>query len=135
MGWIEDKLEKVAAAVAAEGERTRLEIAAGLAETLRGLRIDGARYRPIIPNAVNDNAAGRLVGWSLRADDGPVVVTLHDGLSADADPIATIALAADTSDTATIMPAGVSYVDGLYAEVTTANGGTVAGALWIGAVD
>lgn len=135
MGWVEDKLEHLSSVVALEGERTRIEMAAGLADTLRGLRIDGARYRPIVPNAVNDNAGGRLVGWSLRADGGDVTVTLHDGYSADADTVATVALAAGQSDTVTVMPAGVSYVDALYAEVTSTGAGVVAGALWIGAVD
>lgn len=134
MGWVEDTLERLASTVALEGEKTRLEMAAGLAETQRGLRIDGARARQVVPNAVNDVAGGRLVGWSVRAVGGDVTLTFHDGHDAGGDVIAATAdLAAGASETHTAMPAGVSYVEALYIEVTGT--GTVTGAVWIGAVD
>lgn len=133
MGWVEDKIEHLAGTVALESERTRLELAEAFAQTQRGLRVDGALSRPIVPNAVNYGSGRRLVGWSLRATGGDVVVTLHDGHDASGDVIGTVCLADGQSETVTVMPAGVSFVEALYVE--TAGAGAPVGALWIGAVD
>lgn len=132
MGWVEDKLGHLAQAIADEGERTRLAMAAGLEETRRGLRVDGAASRPVSPNAINVNAAGRLAGWSLRSAGGNVIV-LHDGADTSGDVLAVINLADQQSETRWLLPAGVSFVQSLYVEVTGA--GTLTGALWRGAVD
>jgi hypothetical protein len=74
VGWIDDKIEakieELAAGVASEGQRTRLELASALAESVRGQRIDGALPRPVRANASNYSAGGRLVGWSIRATGG-----------------------------------------------------------------
>lgn len=136
MSWVEDKTAHIATAVALEGERTRLALAAGLAETQRGLRIDGALARPLLPNAVNYAAGGRLVGFSLRAvaGGGDCIVNLYDGTAPDANRyLATVDLNDGTSTTVPLPVSGVSFVDGLYVEVT--GGGTPVGAEWIGAVD
>lgn len=130
---IEKKVEDLAAAVVVQGEQTRAELVSGLAETKRGLRIDGAASKPFRANNVNYHTGRRLVGWSLRAAGGAVVVTFRDGLTADAEPIGAVCLADGQSETVTAMPAGVTFVDALYAEVTGA--GTVVGAVWLGAVD
>jgi hypothetical protein len=65
VGWIENKLEEklgdLAAAVAVEGEKTRTEMASALAQSVRGLRIDGARARTISPNTLNVGAGGRFL--------------------------------------------------------------------------
>jgi hypothetical protein len=135
VGWVEDKIEHLAATVALEGERTRAELATAFAQTQRGLRVDGALARPIVPNAVNYNSGRRLVGWSLRASAGDVVINLRDGHDAGGDVIGSIALAAGQSQTKTLMPAGVAFVEGLYVEATGAGAAAVVGALWIGAVD
>jgi hypothetical protein len=136
VGWVEDKIEKkiekVTETVTVEAARTRSELASTFATSLRGERLTGALPRPIRPNAVQYGTAGRLVGWSLRASAADVTVTFHDGRNADADPLATVVVPAGRSDT-TAFP-GVSFVGELYAEVTTA-GGTVTGAVWLGAVD
>lgn len=132
MGRTEDLVEHVSAMFALEGAKLRAEMQAGLSDFQRGLRVTGAAYRPLLPNAVIYNGSRRLVGWSVRAVGGAATVTFHDGRNADADAIATFALAADgSSDTHWFGPAGVSFVEALYVEVT----GTVTGAVWTGAVD
>lgn len=136
MGWIETKIEEkfaeLAGAVALEGERTRDEMAAGLAQTIRGQRITGARPRQLSPNAANATIGGRLVGWSVRATGGTVALTLHDGHDAAGDVIGVTPLLADgQAVTHTTMPAGVSFAEALYVEVTGT--GTAVGALWFAA--
>lgn len=130
MGYVDEKLAHLATTVALEAQRTREAFAAGLAETKEGLRVTGARYAPIRPNVTS--AAGRLAGWSLLAGAAAATVTLHDGQTADDDVVAVIALAAGESSTVPIPGAGISFVHGLFAEIT---GGPVSGAVWIGAVD
>lgn len=136
MGWVEDKLDKklehVVDTVTTESLRTRAELAAAFAESLRGSRLTGALARPIRANADSYGAGGRLVGWSLRSVTADVTVNFRDGRDTDADPIATEFIPAGTAKTVS-MP-GVSFVDRLYTEVITA-GGTVFGAVWIGATD
>jgi hypothetical protein len=137
VGWIEQKIEEklgeLAAATVAEGEKTRTEMASALAQSVRGLRIDGARARPVSPNTLNVQTGGRLVGWSVRADGGTVQINFRDG-RADGDVIAaTPLLAAGASDTHDAMPAGVAFAEGLYVEVTGT--GAATGSSWIGAVD
>lgn len=130
MGYVEDKLAHLAATIALEGERTREAFAAGLAETKEGLRVTGARYVPIRPMVTS--AGGRLAGWSLLAGAAAAVVTLHDGQTADDDVVSVITLAAGEAATVPIPGAGISFVHGLFAEIT---GGPVSGAVWLGAVD
>lgn len=132
MGRTEDLVEHVGAMFALEGAKLRAEMQAGLSDFQRGLRVTGAAYRPLVANAVVYNGSRRLVGWSVRAVGGAATLTLHDGRTADDDVIATVGLSADgATDTQWMGPAGVSFVEALYAEVT----GTLVGALWIGAVD
>jgi hypothetical protein len=137
VGWIEEKIEQkladLAAATVSEGEKTRTEMAAALAQSVRGLRIDGARARPVVPNMMNVQTGGRLVGWSVRADGGTVQINFRDG-RADGDVIAvTPLLAAGATSTEQAMPAGVAFAEGLYVEVTGT--GAATGSAWIGAVD
>lgn len=136
MGWVEDKieakLEKVTETVTSEALRTRAELAASFEGSLRGERLTGSLPRPIRANAVNYGAPGRLVGWSLRAVTADVAVTFHDGRSAADDPLAVVVIPAGTSSTVSF-PA-VSFTSELFAEVVTA-GGTVTGAVWLGATD
>jgi hypothetical protein len=138
VGWFEDKIEEklgdLAATVSLEGDKTRTEMAAALGQSIRGLRINGARPRPISPNAANVSAGGRLVGWSVRASGGTVALTFHDGNDATGDVIGATALLADgASETHSVMPAGIAFVQSLYVEVTGT--GVPVGALWFGAVD
>jgi hypothetical protein len=131
---IEDKLDHLAATFVLEGDRTRARLEDSFAQTVRGLRIDGALARPFRPNAENYSGAGRLVGWSLRAVTADVTITFRDGRGVDSDPIATVVVAAGKSDNNSMPGAGVAFVDALYAEVTTA-GGTIVGATWLGGPD
>lgn len=130
----DELLEHVGRVIQMEGERWRDATAAGLAATNRGLRVDGATYRPL-PQYTNQpafNGSARIVGWSLRAVDGPATVTLHDGHTTDGDAPLTIGLAGDgSSSTQWFGPGGVSFTEGLFVEVS----GTVAGGILIGAVD
>lgn len=140
MGWIETKLEHLAATVALEGDRTRAEVAAGLAETQRGMRVDGAAYRPLpVAGGLVYGGTRRLVGWAARETGGtnPVSVDLYDGGDAGAvDPsrlVATFTVPAGGAVTFNAMPAGISFGEGLFAVVTGT--GALRGALHIGAVD
>jgi hypothetical protein len=140
MGWVEDKLEHVAATAALEGAQTRAALAAGLAETQRGLRVDGAAYRPLPPaGGVVYGGSRRLVGWTARETGGTnaVSVDLYDGGGpGQVDParlVATFTVPAGGAVAFTAMPAGVSFVEGLFAVVSGT--GLLRGAALIGAVD
>lgn len=132
MGYLEDKLEHFAATVALEGQRTREAFEAGLSEFVRGQRVTGAIRRPMKAGQLY-TVGGRLVGWSVRAVTGSGTVDLYDGHDTSGDILASIALAAGGSDAATMMPAGITFADGLYADVQ--GGPVLLGAVWIGAVD
>lgn len=131
MGLLDKELDKLTATVTREALETRAELAASFTATLRGARIDAALPRPIRPNATNYGAGGRLVGWSVRASGGEVILNLRDG-DAGGDVIATVDLAAGTSQTFSGVP-GVSFVDGLFVE--SVGVGVPVGAVWIGAAD
>jgi hypothetical protein len=137
VGWLEDKietkLEHVGAAVALESQRTRAEMGAAFAKTQRGLVVQGALARSVVPNQVNVNAGGRLVGWSLKATGGPVTIVLHDGRDASTDAIAVIDLVDGENQTQWNGPGGVSFTEALYVEYTGT--GSLVGALHLGAVD
>lgn len=133
MGHLEDKLEHFVATVALESERTRLAFAAGLSEFVRGQRVTGAIRRDLRGRGKLYTVAGALVGWSVRAVGGAVTIDLYDGHDNTGDLLASISLAAGASDAQTMMPAGVTFADGIFADVQGA--GTVLGAVWIGAVD
>jgi hypothetical protein len=127
---IEDKLQHLAATVALEGDRQRSAMAAGLQETIRGLRVDGARNRPVVPNQVNHNGSGRLFGWSLRATGSDATVTLHDGRDANADIVATFTVqVAGPGSTVSLPGGGVGITEALFVEVS---GGAITGAVWLG---
>lgn len=140
MGWVEDKIEHLATTVALEGERTRNEMAAGLAETQRGIRVDGATYRPLpAAGGVVYGGTRRLVGWTAREAGGanPVSVDLYDGGDAGAiDParlVATFTVPAGGAVAPNFMPAGISFGEGLFAVVSGT--GVLRGVALIGAVD
>ena len=76
---------------------------------------------------------GRLVGWSLTATTNDVTVTLRDSRDTTGDPIATIVVKAGSDAQQWAGPGGVSFGEGLYADVSGA--GTLTGAVWLGAVD
>lgn len=127
-------IEKLTSTVVQESEKTRLALEAGFRSSLRGTRLTGALPRPVQANAANYVAPGRLVGWSIRADSGEVVLNLYDGPAPDpARFLAAIDLPTGGSQSVWLGPGGVSFVDGIYVESTGA--GSPVGAVWIGAVD
>lgn len=137
MGW-EDKvgeaLGPLVTAITEDGEKTRLALAQAMAESVRGTRIDGALPKPVFANAQAYAAGGRLVGWSVRASGGEVILDLYDGPAADPSRyLGAIDLASGASQTVWMGPGGVSFVDGLY--VAASGAGTPLGSVWIGAVD
>jgi hypothetical protein len=136
VSWLEKKLEQVGASVLEEGTRTRAEFAAGLSEAQRGLRIEGAAYRPLPPaSGVVYGGARRLVGWTVRETGGTagVSVDLYDGADPGAvDParlVATLTVPAGGS-VAHTSAHGISFVEGLYAVVSGT--GALRGAVSIG---
>jgi hypothetical protein len=89
--------------------------------------------RQISPNATNATAggrAGRLVGARGRRHRDAHLPRRHD---ASGDVIAAPAALADGQATTHPLPAGISFVQGLYVEATGT--GTAVGALWFAAVD
>jgi hypothetical protein len=135
---IEDKLSHLSAAVTLEAARTREAYAFGLSEFRNGLRITGASFRAVpVAGGVVYGGERRLVGWSLRETGGtnPVNVDLYDGRSPGdgGNLVATVNVPAGRSDVHSIMPAGVSFTEGLYAVVS--GGGVLSGSVWLGAVD
>jgi hypothetical protein len=127
-------IEKLTGTVVEESAKIRVALEEGFRGSLRGTRLTGALPRPVQANAANYVAPGRLVGWSIRATVGEVVLNLYDGPAADpARFLAAVDLPVGGSQSVWLGPGGVSFVDGVYVEVT--GGGTPVGALWIGAVD
>lgn len=127
---VEKWFDKLGDRIAEEGSRVRAVIAAGLAETVNGLRVTAARPQPILPNAVN-GGRGRLVGWSLKAGAAGTV-TLYAARAVDPQAVlAVIPLAAGAGDTKLPTGSGVSFGDGLYVDGPA----DVTGALYFGVVD
>ena len=120
------------AAIPLELEHVRGTLAAGLAESVEGNRLTGARPvvagRPLVWGG-----SGRLVGWSLRATGGPVTVTLRDSHDATGDIVAVVNIADATSQSFGVPGAGVSFGEALNA--TASGAGVLEGAWWLGAVD
>jgi hypothetical protein len=132
VGYIEDKLQHVAATVALEGDRTRAAMALGLQETRQGLRITGARYKTApATSSVLNNGGGRLAGWSIFANGAPIRYVFHDGFDASADVIAVVDLANQEQETQWLGGAGVTFTEALFVEVIGA--GPALGAVYIAA--
>lgn len=114
-------------------ERRDAGMQAALSETQNAIRLRGARAVPAgdVGRPLLWAGPGRLVGWSLTAVGGPAVVTLRDGRDTTGDPIASIAIDQDGTAQLWAGPGGVSFGEGLYADVN----GNVTGAVWLGAVD
>jgi hypothetical protein len=127
-------LEKIVGAVESTGERLDNRIRAGFAQTEKGLRLTGARNRPVYPNSLVWGGPGRLMGWNLRAtgtDPAGVTVTVHDGRDTAGEQLLTVDLAAGDVATVWLGPSGVSVTEALF----LAADGPVAGSVYLGAVD
>lgn len=122
-------------------EQVAAEVRAGLTEFKGTTRLQGARVVPIGAAGGRDLAStgeGRLVGWSLRATGAHATVVLRDSRgAATGDKIAFIDLPASAlepvTETVWLGTGGISFTEGLFAEVITT--GDVQGALYLGAVD
>lgn len=133
MKWLEDKMEKLAGAVAAEAEQTRREVAAAADGTQRALRVHGSLARALRPGVIYAGTRP-LVGWSVRSGaGGPVDVDLYDGNNPgavdDSRLIASFTVPDGGSTTAAFT--GINFGEGLYAVIT--GEGTFRGTLLIGA--
>lgn len=102
--------------------------------TLNAIQQLGATPRPIRANQSGplSTSAGRLAGYSLRETSGTdaAVIRLRDGedTSDDGNILITLALAAGASADRWLMPLGVSFTAGLFAEIVS---GAVEGTAFI----
>lgn len=134
---IEQRIAEATNPLLLELERVRTELATGLQEFHQGTRLQGARYVGVGAGGrtMAWGGQGRLVGWSLRATGGSVTVVLRDSRTDSGDILAMVELAAEASETIWLGPGGVSFVEGLYVEALSDDGGVLQGAVWLGAVD
>lgn len=130
------------AGIPMEFERVRDELAEGVIQYHNAIPLQGARVitvgtagGPGLPGGrtLACAAAGRLVGWSLRATGGHVTVVMRDGRDIGGDPIGYCELDDTRSETIWLGSGGISFTDGLYVQVLGA--GTAQGAVYLGAVD
>lgn len=135
MGYVEKHLEHLAATFALEQQLTRSSLEALFQQSIRGNRITGAAYRPLLAG-VTYAGSGRLLGVSARETSGQALsVDLYDAggagsASEAARLVATFELPAGGSVLLSLPGDGVAIVDGLYAVLT--GSGAVLGALWVG---
>lgn len=126
---LEEKIAEALEAVNAGLEEMR----DGLATFHNGIRLQGARYLPVAGTdgpRLASRAAGRLLGWSFRETAGaPATIALRDSQSASGDVIAFVDLPAGGSQTISLAPVGVSFVYGLFVDVTA---GAAQGTVYLG---
>lgn len=129
-------------AIPLELERVAAELREGLGAFQGTTRLQGARVVPVGAGGGRNLAAageGRLLGWSLRATGGHVTVALRDARSETGDLIAFVDLPATAevpaTDTVWFGPGGLSYTEGIFAEVLPVEGATAQGVVYLGAVD
>lgn len=134
MGKIEDAIARLGADLEKGAEQWRDEFRAGFSQFANGVRLQGCRVLPL-RGALLYGGPGRLVGWSLRNDHATeaAVITLRDGRSNDDDvapPVAVLTIAA--GDTSNLTVPGASITEALWLQQ---DGGTLVGAVYLGAVD
>jgi hypothetical protein len=132
MSW-QDTLAEQLAHVVELVEIDHQKIAAALVQTNAGNRLRGARPLPAGTGGrpLLCAGAGRVVGWALTAT-AATTITLRDSRDTTGDPIASIAIPANGSAALWCGPGGISFGEGLFADVA---GGPFTGAIWTGAVD
>jgi hypothetical protein len=137
MGWQQELTDAIARLPLAF-EELRSELQTGLQQFHNGRRLLGARSLPVGTGGrpVVWAGPGRLVGFSVHnTAAGPATIVLRDSHDAAGEIIATIDLqaAGSVGSSASLWAGdgGISFGDGLYAQIT----GTVEGAVYIGAVD
>lgn len=128
----EDRITAAAVQITQAVAEAREAVDVGLAQFHNAIRLQGARYVGVGAGGgrfMAWGAAGRLVGWSLRAVGAPATLVLRDSRTAAGEIIAEVSLAAGATETVWLH-AGVSFTDGLYVDVV--DPGVVEGAVYIG---
>lgn len=129
--FMTENLQAAILALPLELERIGAQIAAGLAESHAGQRIDAARYVTVKPGALWGGKC-RLAGWSLRSTgEGPAAVTLRNGRDDSDDAVAVITLATTGAAQTIWLDGGVTVTEALWASVT----GAVEGVVYLAVVD
>lgn len=137
MSWQEDLTEAIGR-IPLAFEQLRSELQTGLAQFHNGVRLRGARSKPVGAGGSPMVWAGpgRLVGWSVHNTGATVAtLTLRDSRDATGEIVAVVELQAagvhGSDYSLWAGDGGISFGEGLYAVVT----GTIEGAVWVGAVD
>lgn len=122
------------------------QMRADMAETLGGIMLRGTRPVKIgiaggqpVGTYQPAGMPGRLTGWSLRetSGTGTGTVRFYDGRGDETQGghlIATVTIPAGGSSNVQLAGNGVSYIDGLYCDLSMTTGG-VEGAVHLGAAD
>lgn len=85
---------------------------------------------PLAPGVIY-TGGGVLFGWSVSENAGPAApgtVVIRDGVDVSGPILAVIELPADRSDTESLGPEGLSFMKGIFVEIT----GTVRGSIYLG---
>lgn len=136
MGIIDNKINERVAEALLEVQRHTAEVAAGLAQWQNGNRLNAARPLQINGHGRLWGGRGRLVGWSVIADAGPVRVFVRDGREAgNGDVLAVIDLQATESETVWLGPGGISAGEGVFLDLQSGSLAALKGSIWLGAVD
>ena len=130
-GISQENLAAALAAIPMQLEKLYAEHQAGLQQFHNAMRVNGAR--PLeASRTLLSSGAERVVGWSVRAVGGPATLNIRSGVDAvNGEIIAVVDLADGESTTQWIGPTGISCPAGVFLEKT----GTLAGSVWLGAVD
>ncbi len=121
MSITERLFDKLGDRLVAQAEMSRAQLAAGLTETTNGLRVTGARNRPLPARGsqLMWGGSGRLGGWSIRAQTD-LTLTLHDGRDPSDDTLAVLELTAGQTDTRWFGAGGITFGEALYLHSTPA---------------
>jgi hypothetical protein len=128
-----DDADETAAALA-ELAKWTAGLQSGLQQFINGNRLTAHRPVPAGGRRLAWASQGRLVGWSVRATGGAVLVLLRDGREdGQGDVLAVLDLADGQTETVSLGVPGVAFGEALYLERTGA--GQLTGSLYLGAVD
>lgn len=127
-----DKLQAALLSIPLELARVTQELKAGLQEFHNGNRLQAARFLDV-SRRLGSNGSGRLLGWSLYAASGDVVVRFRNGNGGELISVAK--LTGGSTSTHTLPESGVSFTEGLYFDVTGAGADSLEGAAYAGAHD
>jgi hypothetical protein len=101
--------------------------------------IEAARYRGL-DRALIWSGSGRALGWSVRAAGGDMILKLRAGHDASGELMSDVYVPMNASSTVSL-PFGISFPDGLFADMYQVTGtgvagtGLLTGAVYIGGND